>query len=426
MIFFFAGRSPEAEKDIAKEPETQIIVTDDTSNKDVAYAEEVENKKEAPILGTKDENLSEDVRSDEIEKEKKVEVPTKVIGKMEVHFIDVGQGDAILIKQGDSSLLFDAGDNNYANTVVKYLKDNGIKKLDYILGSHPHADHIGGTDLVINTFNIGKVIMPKVTHNTKTFEDVITAIKNKSLKITTPIVGDEYALGDAKFTILAPNKSNYDNLNNHSIVIKVEYGNNSFLLTGDIEAQAESEIVNNKQNIKSDVIHIPHHGSNTSSSQSLLKAVSPSFAIISNGIENKYGHPDKSVMERLKAHNIEIYRNDLHGNIVATTDGTNISFAHSKSISPNSVAVVVPQSTTHVEAKAPEKEPVTPVVVAPFVQEPIKETPVTAVTYIGNKNSKIFHKPSCSSLPDEKNRVYFDSIDKAIGAGHRGCKRCNP
>lgn len=244
--------------------------------------------------------------------------------KIEVHYIDVGQGDSILVKQGDKSMLIDAGENHYKEVVLDYLRANGIETLDYVIGTHPHADHIGGLDHVINTFNIGKVIMPKVTHTTQTFENLIMAIKNKGLKITTPIVGDIYNLGDAKFTILGPNKSDYDNLNNYSVIIKLEYEDNSFIFTGDAETQAELEASKNGLDIKGDLLKVSHHGSDTSSTEIFLDAVNPDIAVITVGAENKYGHPDKEVIDRLEERNIKIYRSDLHGNILAIGDGKNI------------------------------------------------------------------------------------------------------
>ncbi len=203
-------------------------------------------------------------------------------------------------------MLIDAGDNQYEQTVVNYLKQNKVSKLDYVIGTHPHADHIGGLDAIINAFDIEKVIMPKVTHTSKTFEDVIVAIKNKGLKITTPHTGDTYTLGDAKFTIVAPNSSSYDNLNNYSVVLNLKHGSNSFLFTGDAENISENEILNKNYDIKADVLKVGHHGSNSSTSTEFLKAVNPKYAVIQVGENNKYGHPHAEVIDRLQQHNIEI------------------------------------------------------------------------------------------------------------------------
>ena len=245
---------------------------------------------------------------------------------LEVHFIDVGQGDAILIKQNGYNMLIDAGDNKYEQIVVDYLKENGITRLDYVIGTHPHADHIGGLDAVINTFDIGKVIMPNIIHTTKTFEDVLIAIENKGLKITTPNIGDSYELGNANFEILAPKSKSYTELNNYSVVIRMICGKTSFLFAGDAEDISEKEMLDSGRNLKADVLKVGHHGSDTSTTAVFLDAVSPAYAVIQVGKDNKYGHPTTEIINRLEERNIKIYRNDLDGNIIAISDGENIEF----------------------------------------------------------------------------------------------------
>ena len=329
----------------------------------------------------------------------------KPIGNLKIHFIDVGQGDSILIQQGDRFMLIDAGDNQYEQTVVNYLKQNNVSKLDYVIGTHPHADHIGGLDAVINAFDVEKIIMPSIIRTTKTFEDVIVAIKNKGLKITTPNAGDTYTLGNAKFTIVAPNSSSYDNLNNYSVVLNLKHGSNSFLFTGDAEDVSENEILNKNYDIKADVLKVGHHGSNTSTSAEFLKAVNPKYAVIQVEKDNKYGHPHAEVIERLQQYNIEIYRNDLNGTIIANSDGKNIRFEMKAS----------PQ-----QPNAPPAQEVQKKETSPAIQDAIQ------TSYIGNKNSKIFHVNICSTLPAENNRVYFKNREEAIESGYRSCKRCNP
>lgn len=160
---------------------------------------------------------------------------------MKVHFLDVGQADCILIQEGKNFALIDAGNNADAPQIISYLKNQKVSRLNLVVGTHPHEDHIGSLDAVINAFQIDKVVMPKVTTTTKTFLDVLSAIKNKGLKITSPKPGDVYQLGQAKLTVLAPNNSHYDNLNDYSVVIKLNYGNTSFLFTGDAGAVSETE-----------------------------------------------------------------------------------------------------------------------------------------------------------------------------------------
>lgn len=247
------------------------------------------------------------------------------VNDLEVHFIDVGQADSILIKFGTEAMLIDAGNNNDADFLVNYIKSQGISILNYAIGTHPHEDHIGGLDAVIASFEVGKIIMPKQNSTTKTFEDVLTAIRNKGLKVTTPKVGDTYNLGEAKWTILAPNQEEYNETNNASIVIKLEYGDNSFMFTGDAEELSEQEILS-LGNLQAEVLKVGHHGSSSSTTDEFLNEVNPTYAVISVGLNNSYGHPHEEVLERLNNRNIEILRTDEVGTIIFTSDGTNLKF----------------------------------------------------------------------------------------------------
>lgn len=247
-------------------------------------------------------------------------------GNLKIHFIDVGQADSILITTGENSMLIDAGTNESGKTVVDYIKSQKIDNFDYVIGTHPHEDHIGGLDNVIDNFAISTLLLPKVTSNTKTFKDVVNSAKCKNLKLTVPKVGNTYRLGKATFEILAPNSEDYESTNNHSVVVKLIYGNNKFLFTGDAEYVSEYEILDNNIDISADVLKVGHHGSSTSTSDKFLNAVKPKYAVICVGRDNRYNHPVKSVMEKLKKNNIDVYRTDECGNIVLTSDGENITF----------------------------------------------------------------------------------------------------
>ena len=185
---------------------------------------------------------------------------TKTSSVLSVHFIDVGQGDSILIQSGDHDMLVDAGENDQGDTVVTYLHSQGIEKLDYVIGTHPHSDHIGGLDDVINNFSIDKVILPPVENTTKTYEDVLDAISSQGLKVTKPVAGDTYKLGYASFQIIAPNGNYGDDLNNWSVGIKLTNGDNSFVMCGDAESQAEADICASGINLSADVLKLGHHG----------------------------------------------------------------------------------------------------------------------------------------------------------------------
>lgn len=256
---------------------------------------------------------------------------------LKIHYIDVGQGDSILLQQDGKNMLIDAGTNDSTDPLVSYLKNQNIQKIDYLILTHPHEDHIGGADKVIEQFNIGSVIMPKVTTPTKTFKDVVSAMNDKKLKAAAPVPGSTFKLGNADCEILGPINSKKDDLNTYSIVLKVTFGNTKFLFTGDAQVSNEQDMINKGYDLKADVLKVGHHGSRTSSSEAFLKKVSPEFAVISCGKGNDYGHPHKVIMDRLKAMGIKVYRTDEAGTIICTSDGKNISFNRSPgSYSPGS------------------------------------------------------------------------------------------
>lgn len=277
------------------------------------------------LKGSLESESLEDVEKNNDNSTQKIET-SKVDGNLIVDFIDVGQGDSILIRQGDHAMLIDGGTSECKDDLLNFLKSENIQKFDYIVGTHPHEDHIGSLDDVINAYDFDTILFPKVTTTTKTFENLVNAVKNKNKKFTTPVSGNEYNLGDAKFKILAPSSDSYQSLNNYSIVIKLTYGENTFMFTGDAETLSETEMLNSFDDLTADVLKIGHHGSTTSTSKKFLNAVNPKYAVISVGKDNTYNHPTKTTMNKLEELKIPVYRTDEEGTIECVSNGKDITF----------------------------------------------------------------------------------------------------
>jgi competence protein ComEC len=253
---------------------------------------------------------------------------------LQVHYIDVGQADAILVRvptdSGMKNMLIDAGtaENYPASNVTGYLSELGITTLHYFVITHPHLDHIGAADEVINTFHVEKAIIPECEADTKAWENVLIAIDEND--VDTDIIskaGDTYSMGDASFRILGPtDPANEKETNNYSIVMRLVYGETSFMFTGDAETDSEAEILASfdASEFSANVLKVGHHGSTTSTSLDFLKAVNPALAVISCGEGNSYGHPHGEIMERLQNAGVEILRTDLEGDIIICSDKTEV------------------------------------------------------------------------------------------------------
>jgi competence protein ComEC len=250
-----------------------------------------------------------------------------ISGRMIVHYIDVGQGDSILVQVNNKNLLLDAGPKREKDDLFDYLTKLKIKKLDYVIATHPHEDHIGNMADIIKNYEIGAFYAPKVEKNTKTFERMIDALKYKNLKINSIKAGvDSIDLGTGtKVSIYSPIEDKYENDNNYSPIIKIQFGSNSFLFTGDAEKEVELSVLNTNANLKSDVLKLGHHGSSTSTSEEFFRAVSSSIGIISVGTDNSYGHPHKETLKLLEENKIKIFRTDKDGSIIISSDGTNLT-----------------------------------------------------------------------------------------------------
>lgn len=246
------------------------------------------------------------------------------VNKLEIYYFDVGQADSILIKENNYNILIDAGNNEDGENLVNYLKnDLNINKFNMVVGTHPHEDHIGGLNNIIDEFDIDTILMPNATSTSKTFESVLNSIENKNYKITVPKIDEEFNYDNIKLKVLYTGTNEKD-LNNNSIVLKLTYFNNKFLFTGDATSKVEKKLL--KKDIESDVLKIGHHGSEYSTTNDFLDKVNPKYAIIEVGKNNTYKHPKQITLDKLNAKNIKIYRTDLDGTIKLTSDGNNITF----------------------------------------------------------------------------------------------------
>lgn len=336
-------------------------------------------------------------------------------GLLEVHFIDVGQGDSTLLICDGEAMLIDAGNNDQGTKIQNYLTKQGVKKLKYMIGTHPDADHIGGMDVVLYKFDCDTILMPSEAKDTATYRDVIDNMKNKGYQNTLPQVGKEYTLGEAVFTILSPEKE-YDNSNDNSIAIRVLYGKKSFLFTGDGEEEAEEDMLRSGLVLKADVYKAGHHGSRTASSEKFMKTVSPKYAVISCKEGNSYGHPHAATMNTFRAMGIDVFRTDEQGTIVAKCDKETITFNASPS---DTWKAGEPTGTgkkqNHIKNEKQEN-----------LQG--KEEKRNS-SYICNTNTMKFHLESCQSVQNmkkENKQEVFTNREELINQGYKPCGTCNP
>ena len=312
----------------------------------------------------------------------------------QMHFIDVGQALSVLVECDGQFMLYDGGNVDDGSLVVSYLQKQGVEQLQYVFCSHAHEDHVGGLAAVMAKFPAGHAYSPVTEGSTKCFNDFVKYTQQQGLQLEVPSVGTVWPLGSATVTLLGP-VTQYSETNNTSLVLRIDYGVTSFLLTGDMENTAETDLVNSGANLKADVLQVGHHGSSTSTSYVFLNAVLPEMGIISCGVNNKYGHPHEETLSILRDAGVDVYRTDLLGTITVSSDGQNYTVA-----------------TEHFATDA-ELTPTDPAASSTAQQ-----------VYIGNVNSKKFHLPSCANLPAEKNQIFFSSYDEAVAAGYSPCSSC--
>ena len=310
-----------------------------------------------------------------------------------IHFIDVGQADCALLECDGKYMIIDGGNVEDGQMVVSYLKQMGVETLEAVVCTHSHEDHVGGLPAVLSVFEAETVYSPVTEYDTKVFRDFVSKTEANAGSITVPAPGDQFTLGTATVTVLGPVKE-YDDPNNTSIVTKVTYGQSDFLFTGDMETEAENDMLDywgNKADWNCEVLKVGHHGSETSSGYRFVYEVDPDYGIISVGQGNTYDHPHEKPMSRLNDAGVVLFRTDHLGHVIARTDGSEISL-----------------SWENQNAAPADVEPADP-----------------AQLYLyGNKKSKVFHTYDCKNLPGEKNRVEFSDYDAAIAEGFKPCGSC--
>ncbi|MCI8494615.1 MAG: MBL fold metallo-hydrolase [Lachnospiraceae bacterium] len=336
-------------------------------------------------------------------------------GTLEVHYLDVGQGDATLIRQGSHAMLIDGGDNDKGTAVQSYLQSQGIEHLEYVIGTHPDSDHVGGLDVVLYKFSWDQVIMPDLQKDTKTYQDVLKVIKDKKEHVTYPVVGDTYSLGNAEFTIIAPVEDNYgDNWNDYSVGIVLSFGENRFIFTGDAEEDAEHDMLEKGIDLSADVMKAAHHGSDTANTADFLEEVKPESVVISCGEGNSYGHPRAGAMNQFRSIGAKVYRTDEQGTIVAVSDGSEITWNCAPS---ESWKAGEPQGGGK-KSKDNDKK-----------QETNETESDSEAGYVINSSTEKFHLPSCSSvnqMKKEHRKNSTSSRQELVEAGYKPCGNCNP
>ena len=310
-----------------------------------------------------------------------------VANTLKVHFVDVGQGDCIFIQSENTNMLIDAGTSESANDICNYLDKLGITQIDYFVGTHPHEDHLGGAAAVILNYDVKTVYMTEHRSSSFFYEKLLDALIRKNMTVNVPKTGCIYKADGFDFEFLSP-ETDLKNENDNSIVMRIDYGETSILLMGDAEKNTEKYLLENKKNIKADIIKIGHHGSRNSTTTKFLNEVKPQVAVIQCGIDNSYGHPHEEAITRLEKFGVEILRCDESGTVVLTSDGVNVFSENGEKIKENNVQV--------------------------------------EIKYIGNKKSKKYHDEDCPNLPSEKNSIIFFSEEEANIRGYSPCGSCNP
>lgn len=349
---------------------------------------------------------------------------------LEVHYLDIGQGDSILIKQGEAAMLIDAGNNDKGSTVWSYLLSQNVQALDYAIGTHPDADHIGGLDVVLYKLDCDTIFLPSCENDTKTYKELIQTIGQRNQKVMVPKRGDIYTLGEAQFQILTDTGKNYgNNTNDFSIVLRLTFGETSFLFTGDAEEEAEEDMLASGLNLSADVYKAAHHGADTANTEKFLQAVNPTYCVISCGEGNSYGHPRAGFLNNVRGMGVSVFRTDEQGTIVAVSDGKTVRFNCSPSTSWKAGEPVGSGLDTKDEGKADRSNGENTASQGNETFNDNSENASTQGQYVINTSTEKFHRPECSSvkkMADKNKQVSDKTKEELVKEGYEPCKNCNP
>lgn len=343
-------------------------------------------------------------------------------GSMEVHFLDVGQGLSILVQSEGQTLLYDGGPRSASSYVVSYLQEQNVSEIDYLISSHYDEDHVSGLIGCLSAFLVDNVIGADYVHDSSLYDSFMDGVAAQGLEVQHPAVGTEYEFGSGEFIVLSPKEISRES-NANSVAIKLTNGDNSFIFTGDADYNSESDMVASGLDLDCDVLSVGHHGSATATSWDFLQAAVPEFAVISCGAGNMYGHPDADTMEKLSDMGISVYRTDKQGTIVASSDGSTISWNMEPcndytsgdgevAAQSEEVAGFASEGSSGQEAAAVSGE----------AEQAAADDRQEEMVWISATGSKYHSIPDCGNMNPDK--AYQEPVSQAQVQGYEACKKC--